>query len=50
MENCGLCNLKYKNSFKSVQDLKSVKHIEKLNEYYVKNVVYICPDQRKIHI
>ena len=33
MENCSICNLNYKKAFKS-DHLKSVKHLEKLNQYY----------------
>ena len=35
MENCSICNLNYKKAFKS-DHLKSVKHLEKLNQYYCK--------------
>ena len=33
MENYSICNLNYKKAFKS-DHLKSVKHLEKLNQYY----------------
>ena len=39
MENCSICNLNYKKAFKS-DHLKSVKHLEKLNNIIVKNVIY----------
>ena len=35
MENCSICNFDYKKAFKS-NHLKSVKHLEKLNQYYCK--------------
>ena len=35
MENCSICNSNYKKAFKS-DYLKSVKHLEKLNQYYCK--------------
>ena len=35
MENCSICNSEYKKAFKS-DHLKSVKHLEKLNQYYCK--------------
>ena len=35
MENCSICNSDYKKAFKS-DHLKSVKHLEKLNQYYCK--------------
>ena len=35
MENCSICNSDYKKCFKS-DHLKSVKHLEKLNQYYCK--------------
>ena len=50
MENCSICNLNYKKAFKS-DHLKSVKHLEKLNQYYCKkNVNYICLSQIKVLI
>ena len=33
MENCSICNSDYKKVFKS-DHLKSVKHLEKLNQYH----------------
>ena len=44
MENCIICNSNYKKCFKS-DHYKSVKHLEKLKQYYCKNVIYICPYQ-----
>ena len=35
MENCSICNSDYKKAFKS-DHYKSVKHLEKLNQYYCK--------------
>ena len=35
MENCRVCNSDYKKAFKS-DHLKSVKHLQKLNQYYCK--------------
>ena len=49
MENCSICNLNYKKVFKS-DHLKSVKHLEKLDQYYCKNVIYICLSQIKFLI
>ena len=35
MENCSICNSDYKKAFKA-DNLKSVKHLEKVNQYYCK--------------
>ena len=42
MENCSICNLNYKKAFKS-DHLKSVKHLEKLNQYYCKKCSLYMP-------
>ena len=42
MENCSICNLNYKKAFKS-DHLKSVKHLEKLNQYYCKKCNLYMP-------
>ena len=42
MENCSICNLNYKKAFKS-DHLKSVKHLEKLNQYYCKKCYLYMP-------
>ena len=42
MENCSICNLRYKKAFKS-DHLKSVKHLEKLNQYYCKKCNLYMP-------
>ena len=41
MENCSICNSDYKKAFKS-DHLKSVKHLEKLNQYFCKSVISLC--------
>ena len=41
MEYCRVCNSEFKNSFKS-DHLKSLKHLEKLNQYFCKKVTYLC--------
>ena len=42
MENCSICNLNYKKAFK-FDHLKSVKHLEKLNQYYCKKCSLYMP-------
>ena len=42
MENCSICNLNYKKAFKS-DHLKSVKHLEKFNQYYCKKCNLYMP-------
>ena len=42
MENCSICNSDYKKAFKS-DCLKSVKHLEKLNQYYFKKCNKFMP-------
>ena len=42
MENCSICNLNYKKVFKS-DHLKSVKHLEKLDQYYCKKCNLYMP-------
>ena len=42
MENCSICNSDYKKAFKS-DHLKSVKHLEKLNQYYCKKCNVFMP-------
>ena len=42
MENCRICNSDYKKAFKS-DHLKSVKHLEKLNQYYCKKCNTFMP-------
>ena len=42
MENCSICNLNYKKVFKS-DHLKSVKHLEKLDQYYRKKCNLYMP-------
>ena len=42
MENCSICNLNYKKAFKS-DHLKSVKHLEKLNQSYCKKCNLYMP-------
>ena len=42
MENCSICNSDYKKAFKS-DHLKSVKHSEKLNQYYCKKCNKFMP-------
>ena len=44
MENCIICNSNYKKSYKS-DHINSIGHQKKLNQYYCKNVIYICPYQ-----
>ena len=46
MENCSVCNSDLKNAFKS-DHLKSVKHLEKLNQYYCKKCNTIMPQSDK---
>ena len=47
MENCSICNLNYKKDFKS-DHLKSVKHLEKLNQNYCKKCNLYMPISDKI--
>ena len=47
MENCSICNLNYKKVFKS-DHLKSVKHLEKLDQYYCKKCNLFMPLSDKI--
>ena len=42
MENCSICNSDYKKAVKS-DHLKSVKHSEKLNQYYCKKCYKFMP-------
>ena len=42
MENCSICNSDYQKAFKS-DHLKSVKHLEKLNQYYCKKCNKFMP-------
>ena len=42
MENCSICNSDYKKVFKS-DHLKSVKHLQKLNQYYCKKCNTFMP-------
>ena len=42
MENCSICISDYKKAFKS-DHLKSVKHLEKLNQYYSKKCNKFMP-------
>ena len=42
MENCSICNSDYKKAFKS-DHLKSVKHLQKLNQYYCKKFNTFMP-------
>ena len=42
MENCSICNSDYKKAFKS-DHLKSVKHLQKLNQYYCKKCNTFMP-------
>ena len=42
MENCSICNSDYKKAFKS-DHLKSVKYLEKLNQYYCKKCNKFMP-------
>ena len=37
LEKCSICNSDYKKAFKS-DHYKSVKHLEKLNQYYCKKM------------
>ena len=46
MENCRICNSNYKKCFKSDQ-YKSVKHLEKLNQYYCKKCNSYMPLSEK---
>ena len=46
MENCSICNSDYKKAFKS-DHLKSVKHLEKLNQYYGKKYNKFMPLSEK---
>ena len=41
MEKCNVCNSVYKKAYKS-DHLKPAKHLEKLNQYYCKNVIHLC--------
>ena len=47
MENCSICNLNYKKVFKS-DHLKSVKHLEKLDQNYCKKCNLYMPISDKI--
>ena len=47
MENCSICNLNYKKVFKS-DHLKSVKHLEKLDQYFCKKCNLYMPFSDKI--
>ena len=47
MENCSICNLNYKKVFKS-DHLKSVKHLEKLDQYFCKKCNLYMPISDKI--
>ena len=47
MENCSICNLNYKKVFKS-DHLKSVKHLEKLDQHYCKKCNLYMPISDKI--
>ena len=50
MENCSICNLNYKKAFKS-DHLKSVKHLEKLNQYYCKKCnLYMPISDKRSHL
>ena len=42
MENCSICNSDYKKAYKS-DHLKSIKHLQKLNQYYCKKCNTIMP-------
>ena len=46
MENCRICNANYKKCFKS-DHYKSVKHLEKLNQYYCKKCNSYMPLSEK---
>ena len=49
MEDCSICNSDYKKAFKS-DHLKSVKHLEKLNQYYCKKCNKFMPPSDKLII
>ena len=42
MENCSICNSDYKKAYKS-DHLKSIKHLQKLNQYYCKKCKTFMP-------
>ena len=42
MENCSICNSDYKKAYKS-DHLKSIKHLQKLNQYYCKKCNTFMP-------
>ena len=42
MENCSICNSDYKKAYKS-DHLKSIKHLQKLNQYYCKKCNTFTP-------
>ena len=42
MENCSICNSDYKKAYKS-DHLKSIKHLQKLNQYYCKKCYTFMP-------
>ena len=48
MENCSICNSDYKKVFKS-DHLKSVKHLEKLNQYHCKKCKKFMPLSDKLN-
>ena len=48
MENCSICNSDYKKAFKS-DHLKSVKHLEKLNQYHCKKCNKFMPLSDKLN-
>ena len=50
MENCRICNSNYKKCFKS-DHYKSVKHLEKLNQYYCKKCnLYMPLSEKSSHL
>ena len=50
MESCSICNLNYKKCFKS-DHYKSVKHLEKLNQYYCKKCnLYMPLSEKSSHL
>ena len=50
MEYCSICELYYKKSFKS-DHVKSVKHLEKLNQYYCKKCnLYMPLSDKQSHL
>ena len=46
METCSICNQNYKKAFKS-DHFKSVKHLEKLNQYFCKKCNIFMPLEDK---